>query len=84
MSDRTIDILTDSPEVSVDFIIGDTNDLQTVSLQKGSSFSILLLFFRFKMLRAIQFYDQIGFCTVKVNNILSYNLLPDKPNRVSS
>ena len=62
---RSIDILTHATEVSVDFVVGDTNDAQTIPLQKSGTVCILFNISILIVLRTIQLNDKFCFCTIK-------------------
>ena len=81
---RCIDILTHATEVSVDFVVGDTNDAQTIPLQKSGTVCILFNISILIVLRTIQLNDKFCFCTIKISDILSKYLLSGKADRIGA
>ena len=81
---RSIDILTHATEVSVDFVVGDTNDFQTISLQKSVTVCIFFNISILKVLRTIQLNDNFCFCTIKISDIFSKYLLSGKTDRIGT
>lgn len=73
---RSIDIRTNTTEISADFIIGNANYPQTIPLEKRCPLCILLSIAIFIVLRTIQFDHKFCLCTVKVCNVFSKYLLP--------
>ena len=69
-------------KVFIDIFITKPDYFQSVFFQTISSDFVLLLFLQLIMTASIQFYDQTGFCAVKISNILVYSLLPLKPDRI--
>ena len=75
-----VDILTYTPEISVNRIIGNAKDHQAVLLQKRCPDRILSLILILVMLRTIQLNHKLRCCAVKVSDILSEYLLPGEPS----
>ena len=81
---RRINILANSTEVSVDFVIRNTNNGKAITFQKSSSVCVFLNFIRLIVLRSVQFNDELCFCTVEISYIFSKHLLSRKTDRVGT
>ena len=81
---RSIDILTHAKEVSVDFVVGDMNDSQTIPLQKSGTVCILFNISILIVLRTIQLNDKFCFCTIEISDIFSKYLLSGKTDRIGA
>ena len=81
---RSIDIRTNSTEISADFVVGDTNDSQSISLQKSGAVCIFFDVSILIVLRAIQFNDEFCFCAIEISNIFSQHLLSGKTDWVGT
>ena len=81
---RSIDILTNSTEISADFVVGDTNDSQTIPFQKSGAVCIFFDVSILIVLRTVQLNDKFCFCTIKISKIFSKYLLPGKTDRVGT
>lgn len=81
---RSIDILTNSTEISANFVVGDTNDSQTILLQKSGAVCIFFDISSLIVLRTVQLNDKFCFCTIKISNIFSQHLLSGKTDRVGT
>ena len=77
-----VNVLTDTPEIPHNFIIGNSQNLQAIALEKGCSFRVFFHAGSLKVLRTIQFNDQFGLCAVKIRNILAQNFLSGESGRV--
>ncbi len=78
----SIDICTNALEILIDFVICNTNYTNTIRFEKSCSLRIFFRVLFFKMLRSIQFNDNLSLCTVKIRNIITNHFLPYKPNRI--
>ena len=64
-----IDILTNAAKISADFIVCDTNNRKTISLQKSSTLPIFFHIPILVVLGTIQLNDQFCVRTVKICNV---------------
>ncbi len=71
-------------KVFPDLIICKPQELDTVTVQKGSSVLVTLNRRVLKMLTPVEFDNQMCFVTIKIINIVTYDLLTMKLHRVSS
>ena len=81
---RSIDILTNSTEISADFVVRDTNDSQTIPLQKSGAVCIFFDVSILIVLRTVQLNDKFCFCAIEISDIFSQHLLPGKTDRVGT
>ena len=81
---QTINIHTNVPEITVDLIIGNANDFQTIALQKSGALCVLSQIAILVMLGAVQLYHKPGSGTVKVSNVSPQYLLSGKPHRIGT
>ena len=79
---RSIDILTNSTEISADIVVGNTDDSQTISLQKSGAVCIFFDVSILIVLRTVQLNDKLCFCAIEVSDIFSQHLLSGKTDRV--
>lgn len=80
----SIDILTNSTEISADFVVWDTNDSQTVRLQKSGAVCIFFNISILIVLRTVQFNDEFCFRAIEISDIFSQHLLSGKTDRVGT
>ncbi len=71
-------------EVFPDLIICKPQDLNTATVQKVSSVLVTLNRRVLKMLTPVEFDNQMCFVTIKIDNIITNDLLTMKLHRVSS
>ena len=76
--DRTADCI----KAHIDLPIGKSQYCKIISCKKRLTLSIFLFVFRKTMLKTVQFYNKFGFCTIKINDIVSKNLLAFESNRM--
>ena len=81
---RSIDILTNSTEISADIVVGNTDDSQTISLQKSGAVCIFFDVSILIVLRTIQLNDEFCFCAIKISDIFSKYLLSGKTDRIGA
>jgi len=70
--------LTNIAELTHNIKVGKTQDFQSLCFQILCPFLIIFLFFRFAMLRTVQFYNQLRLMTVKINDVISDDILSSK------
>ena len=83
LPDSGIDAFANSMKIAADFIIGNSNNSQTITFQKSRTLFIFFYVPVFIMLRAIQFDYQLGFRTVKICYIFAQYFLSSKSDRIS-
>ncbi len=81
---EVIKIFTNTPKVFMYFCVWYSDNRQSVFFEKSCSFFIVLLSFFRIMSRTVKLYDEIRFCTVKIRDILTENLLSRKANRIGA
>lgn len=82
-ADMVSDICTNSCKIFRNLQIRVAQNRKTLVLQVLVSYHICRLTRIIIMLRAIQFYYKLGFCTEKINDIIPDDLLPFKNDRLT-
>ena len=79
-----VNIFANTPKVTHDFVVGNSQYSKTIRFQKSGSFCVFFNFCWLKMLRTVQFDDQFCLGAVKIRNISTQNLLSGKFYRIAS
>ena len=84
MPGRSVNILTDSTEISAGFVVGNTNDSQTIPLRKNGAACIFFDVYILIVLKTVRLNDEFCFCTIEVSDIFSRHLLSGKTDRAGT
>ena len=75
---KAINVLAYALKIVVYFIVGDPQNRDVISLQKGISFGIMRKSCLVEMLGTIQFDHEFRLCTVEICDVFPENLLTGK------
>ena len=75
---HTVQIFTNTVEVAVYLIIGNSYNRKSVLFKKFCPFGVIFNSFILVVLRAVKFNYQVCFCTTEINNIAAYYFLTEE------